>query len=200
MAQTTISAGGQSVAVAGQIADSAEGRDVVSGFNKEASNQIPFGAGVRVSPGSNGDAFLLASGFSGGSPGMEVAGINLFGYNHFKQGAADPLGNFAGDLGGSGLLPNASMQILREGRVYAPVEIAVVAGDRAWCRGVATGTSGSASAQGFWSGTGYNAAGAGSSYMIDCTRQGVFRSGTYTAADGTTRVAVLEVDFTNKSF
>jgi len=198
MSQTTVSAGGQSIGVAGQLADSAEGRDVVSGFNKEATNQIPFGAGVRVQPGSNGDGFLLASGFSGLAPGMEVAGINVFSFNHFKQGAADPAGNFAGDLGGSGLLPNASMQILREGRVLAPVEIAVVAGDRAWCRGVPTGASSASSAQGFWSGTGYNAAGVGSSYMNDCTRQGVFRSGTYTAADGVTKVAVLEVDFTNK--
>ena len=200
MAQTTVSAGGQSIGVAGQIADSAEGRDIVSGFNKEATNQIPFGVGVRVQPGSNGDGFLLASGFSGGAPGMEVAGINVFSYNHFKQGAADPLGNYAGDLGGSGLLPNAGMQIGREGRWLVPIEIAVVVGDRAWCRGVPTGSSSSANAQGFWAGTGYNAAGAGSSYMIDCTRQGVFRSGTYTAADGVTKVAILEVDFTNKSF
>jgi len=198
MAQTTVSAGGQSIGVAGQLADSAEGRDVVSGFNKEATAQIPFGFGVRVQPGSNGDGFLLATGFSGGAPGTEVAGINVFSFNHFKQGAADPLGNFAGDLGGSGLLPNAGLQVLREGRVLVPVEINVVAGDRAWCRGIATGTT--SNTAGIWSGTGYNVAGAGSSYMIDCTRQGVFRSGTYTAADGVTKVAVLEVDFTNKSF
>jgi len=197
MAQLTVPAGGQSIGVAGQLADSGK-PDVVSGFNKEASSQIPFGFGVRVQPGSNGDGFLLATGFSGGAPGTEVAGISIFSYNHFKQGAADPLGNFAGDLGGSGLLPNAGMQILREGRAIVPVEITVVAGDRAWCRGIATGTT--SNTAGIWSGTGYNVAGAGSSYMIDCTRQGVFRSGTYTAADGVTKVAVLEVDFTNKSF
>jgi hypothetical protein len=200
MSQTTVSAGGQAIGLAGQVADSAEGRDIVSGFNKEATNQIGFGLGVRVQPGSNGDGFLLASGFSGGSPGMEVAGINVFSYNHMKQGAADPAGNFAGDLGGSGLLPNAGMQVGREGRFIVPVEIAVVAGDRAWCRGIATGTSSSANIQGIWAGTGYNAAGTGSSYMIDCTRQGVFRSGTYTAADGVTKVAILETDFTNRSF
>jgi hypothetical protein len=195
MAQTTVSAGGQSIGVPGQLSDSQFGRDIVSGFNKDpGSNQIPFGFGVRVMPGSNGDAFGLATGFTG-QIGLEVAGVNVFGFNHFKQGAADPLGNFAGDLGGSGLLPNASMQIARSARILVPVEIAVVAGDRPWCRGVATGTL----AQGIWSGTGYNATtGQGSSYMVDCTKAGVFRSATYTAADGTTKVAVLEVDFTSR--
>jgi hypothetical protein len=199
MAQTTVSAGGQAIGLAGQIADSAN-PDVVSGFNKEATSQIPFGVGVRVQPGSNGDGFLLATGFSGGAPGTEIAGINIFGFNHFRQGAADPLGNFAGDLGGSGLLPNAGMQVMRDGRAIVPVEIAVVAGDRAWCRGIATGASSASNTVGQWAGTGYNTAGNGSSYMIDCTRQAVFRSGTYTAADGVTKVAILECDFTNKSF
>jgi hypothetical protein len=185
MAQTTVSAGGQAVAVAGQAADSGK-KDIVSGFNKDTV-QIPMGYGVRVQPGSNGDAFLLPTGFS--TVGGDVAGINLFNFNHMRQGAADPLGNFAGDMGGSGLLPNAGMQVLREGRVYVPVQDTVRAGDRAYCLGIATGNL----TAGLWAGSGY-----GASYHIDCTRQGVFRSGTYTAADGTTKVAVLEVDFTNK--
>lgn len=187
MSQTTVSAGGQSIGVAGQLADSQDGRDIVSGFNKESTSQIPFGAGVRVQPGSNGDGFLLPTGFS--NVGGDVAGINVFSYNHFRQGAADPAGNFAGDLGGSGLLPNAGLQVLREGRVLVPVQANVLAGDRAYCVGIGTGTI----FPGLWAGSGY-----GGSYHIDCTRQGVFRSGTYTAADGTTKVAVLEVDFTNK--
>lgn len=199
MAQTTVSAGGQAAGLAGQIADSAN-PDIVSGFNKESTSQIPWGCGVRVQPGSNGDGFLLATGFSGGAPGTEVAGINIFNFNHFRQGAADPLGNFAGDLGGSGILPNGGMQIMRDGRAWVPVEIAVVAGDRAWCRGIATGASLASNTVGQWAGTGYNAAGNGSSYMIDCTRQAVFRSGTYTAPDGVTRIAILECDFTNKAF
>ena len=200
MSQTTVSAGGQAIGLAGQIADSREGRDIVSGFNMEATNQLPFGFGLRVQPGSNGDGFLLATGFSGLSPGLEVAGVNVFSFNHVKAGAADSAGNFAGDMGASGLLPKAGLQVMRQGRVIAPVEIAVVAGDRAWCRGVATGTSGSAAWQGIWSGTGYNLANeaAGSSYMIDCRKQGVFRSGTYTAADGITKVAILEVNFTGR--
>lgn len=201
MSQTTVSAGGQAIGVAGQLSDTGEGVDIVSGFNMEATNQIPFGFGLRVQPGSNGDGFLLATGFSGLSPGLDVAGINTFSFNHARVGVADSAGNFSGDMGASGLLPKAGLQVLRQGRIIVPVEIPVVAGDRPWCRGVATGTSSSAAFQGIWSGTGYNLANdaAGSSYMIDCRRQGVFRSGTYTAADGTTKVAILEVDFTNRS-
>lgn len=199
MAQTTVSAGGQSIGIPGQIADSQDGSDIVSGFNKDTT-QMPFGVGIRVQPGSNGDGFLQATGFSGGAPGCEIAGVNVFSFNHFKQGAADPLGNFAGDLGGSGLLPNAGLQVGREGRFLVPVEQTVVAGDRAWCRGIATGASSISNTVGQWAGTGYNAAGAGSSYMIDCTRQAVFRSGTYTAVDGVTKVAILECDFTNRSY
>lgn len=186
MSQTTVSSAGQAIGVAGQIADSGD-QDVVSGFNKEATNQIPFGAGVRVQPSSNGDGFLLPTGFS--TVGGDVAGISVFSFNHFKQGAADPAGNFAGDMGGSGLLPNAGLQVLREGRAIVPVQDNVRPGDRAFCVGIATGTL----FQGMWAGSGY-----GASYHIDCTRQGVFRSAAYTAADGTTKVAILEVDFTNK--
>jgi hypothetical protein len=193
MSQTVVSAGGQAIGVAGQLADSNQA-DAVSGFNKEATAQIPFGFGVRVQPGSNGDGFLLPTGFSSIGVGFDVAGVNIFNFNHAKAGTADSVGNFSGDVGGSGLLPNAGMQILRDGRVLVPVETAVVAGDRPYCRGIATG----AFTAGIWSGTGYNAAGAQPSYHIDVTRQGVFRSGTYTAADGVTKVAILECDFTNK--
>lgn len=187
MSQTSVSAGGQAVGVAGQLADTGNDQDVVSGFNKEATSQIPFGFGLRVQPGSNGDAFLLPTGFS--TVGGDVAGINVFGYNHMRQGAADPAGLFAGDMGGSGLLPNAGLQVLRRGRILVPLQDAVKAGDRAFCVGIPTGTI----AAGLWAGSGY-----GASYHIDCTRQGVFRTSSYTAADGTTKVAVLEVDFTNK--
>ncbi len=191
MSQTTVSAGGQSIGVAGQLADTGEGQDIVSGFNMEATAQIPFGYGVRVQPGSNGDGFLLATGFSNV---ISVDGISVFNFNHNRAGVADSNGAYSGDMGASGLLPKAGLQVLRDGRVLVPVEINVVAGDRPFCRGVATGTL----TPGIWSGTGYVAAGVGSSHMIDCTKQGVFRSGTYTAADGVTKVAILEVDFTNK--
>lgn len=203
MSQTVISAGGQAIGVAGQVADSAH-QDIVSGFNKEAAKQIPFGHGVRVQPGSNGDGFLLATGFSGSQGlGFDVAGVNVFSFNHMRLTGPDAAGNYAGDIGSSGangpagLVANAGMQVLRRGRILVPVEADVVAGDRPWCRGIATGVTAGQFA-GTWAGTGYNVAGAGSSYMLDVTKCGVFRSNSYTAADGTTRVAILEVDFTSK--
>lgn len=199
MSQTTVSAAGQAIGIAGQLADTGEGQDIVSGFNMESTSQMPFGFGIRVQPGSNGDGFLIATGFTNGV-GCDVAGVNVFSFSHNRAGVADSSGNYSGDMGASGLLPKAGLQVLRKGRVLVPVEIAVVAGDRPWCRGIATGTSSSAAMVGIWSGTGYNSGSNGSSYLVDCTRMGVFRSGTYTAADGTTKVAILEVDFTSRPY
>lgn len=186
MSQTTISAGGQAVGIAGQIADSCD-PNIVSGFNKEVTAQIPMGFGVRVASGIFGDAYVLPTGFS--TVGGDVAGISVFSYNHQRVGNPGGDGVFAGDMGGSGLLPNAGLQVMREGRAYVPVQDTVRPGDRAYCVGIATGTL----TQGLWAGSGY-----GASYHIDCTRQGVFRSGTFTAPDGTTKIAILEADFINK--
>lgn len=199
MSQTSVNAAGQSIGIAGQLADTGEGQDIVSGFNMEATSQMAFGFGLRVQPGSNGDGFLIATGFTN-QVGLEVAGINTFSFSHNRAGVQDVNGNYSGDMGASGLLPKAGLQVLRKGRVLAPVEQNVVAGDRAWCRGIATGTSSISALAGIWAGTGYNTGANGSSYMLDCRRQGVFRSASYTAADGTTKVAVLEVDFTGPGF
>lgn len=185
MSQTSVLAGGAAIGVAGQLIDSMEGRDVVSGFNKD-TQQIPFGYGVMKFGDVDGRGYQLPTGASGT---MEVTGVNAFSYYHNRAGSADPNGNFSGDMGSSGLLPNASLQILRRGRVLVPVESTVQPGDRAFCRVVATG----ALSQGSWIGTNL-----GGSYVRDCRAQGIFRSGTYTAADGTTKVAVLEADFTSQ--
>lgn len=184
--QTSVSAGGQAIGVAGQIADSGP-HDIVSGFSKESSSQVPFGFGLRVQAGSNGDAYLLPTGFS--NVGGNIAGLSVFDLNHAKAGVADSQGVYSGDLGASGLLPNASLQVGRKGRYLVPVEANVLPGDRAWCRGIGTG----ALTPGIWAGSGY-----GASYHIDCTAQAVFRSTTYTALDGVTKVAIMECDFTSK--
>lgn len=184
MSQTSVSAGGQSIGVAGQCADSAP-RDIVSGFSQETTNQIPFGFGLRA--GSTQDGYLLPTGSSGGP---EIEGISVFDFNHNRAGAVDSAGNYSGDIGASGLLAKSSLQVARKGRFIVPVAYTVQRGDRAFCYGVGTGTF----TPGLWAGTGVG----GASYVIDCTSKGQFRSGTYTAADGTTKVAVLEVDFTTK--
>lgn len=185
MSQTTISAGGQSIGVAGQVADSGD-VDSLSGFN-DASAQMPFGYGVRFS--TNRDGYVLATGFSNVVP---VQGVNMFGHNHQKAGAADAAGNYAGDLGASGLLENAWLSVGRKGRFLLPVEAAPSIGDRLWCRGVATGSL----TAGVWRGAAVGSAPLSASYHVDCTRQGVFISSSFTSVDGTTLVAVAEVDFT----
>lgn len=190
MSQNSVTSAGMAIGVAGQIADSGP-HDIVSGFNQAAA-QMPFGYGVR--DGTVKDSYVLATGFSGVYP---VAGINVFDFNHQKIGAADPGGTYAGDLGASGLVQYAGLQVGRKGRYLVPVEAAPSIGDGAWCRGVATGNLG----VGIWRGAARGAAGPlSASYHVDCSKQGVFRSSSYTAADGTTLVAILEVDFTSSPY
>lgn len=185
MSQRTVNAGGMSIGFAGQIADSNWVLDIVSGFSAEASAQIPFGFGLMALSGVP-DSYVLPSGASGT---MEIQGISVLGLNHSRGGGVDADGNFFGDLGASGLLPKASLQVMRKGRVLVPVEHNVRIGDRPYCRVTATG----ALTPGSWVGTNY-----GGSYVRDCTTQGRFISLTSTAADGVTKVAVLEVDFNSK--
>jgi hypothetical protein len=186
MSQTTISDSGAAAAFAGQIADDSD-PDLVSGFNQDAA-QLPFGYGVRKgSSGSHEKFYSLATGFS---TVLELAGLVVHSYDHAPAGAATSDGNYGGDMGASGLLQNSAFEVGRKGRFWVPVEQAVRNGDRAHCRGVATGNL----TAGIWNGT--NLAG---SYHVDCTRQAVFRSASFTAADGSTLVAVLECDFTNRA-
>lgn len=186
MSQTTVPAGGALIGVPGQIYDSGP-HDIVSGFNEEAA-QMPFGHGIR--DGGSRDFYKLATGFSGVCP---IAGINVWGANH-EPAITLQNGQVIGDLGASGLLQNASLQVGRKGRFLVPVEAAPSVGDGAWCRGVATGNLG----VGLWRGAARGAAGPlGASYHVDCSKQGVFRTSSFTAQDGSTLVAVLEVDFTN---
>ncbi len=193
MSQTTVSAGGQPIGVAGQLADSGI-HDIVSGFSQEATNPIPFGAGLRA--GTSVDGYLMPTGFSTSLP---IEGISVFSYDHNRAGTVDSAGNYSGDMGASGLLPKSSLQVLRKGRVLVPVEGVVRRGDPGFCRGIATGASSNGNV-GIWSGTGYGAMSLGlaasPSYHVDCSKRSEFRTGSFTAADGTTLVAVLEVDFT----
>jgi hypothetical protein len=189
MSQTSVPAAGQPIGFAGQLADNSDS-DIVSGVNEDTA-QMPFGFGVRQASSGTSAAYerfySLPTGFSTVYP---IQGVVLHGYDHAPAGAADSAGRYAGDLGASGLLQNSSFDLLRKGRVLVPVEQAVRVNDRAWCRGIATG----ALSVGMWVGTDL-----GASYHVDCTRQAVFRSASYTAADGTTLVAVLECDFTNRA-
>ena len=100
MSQTTVPAGGMALGVAGQIADSGEGIDIVSGFSQEAVNQIPFGYGLMKGP--NPDGYQLPTGASGT---VEIVGLSVFSLFHNRAGTVDSAGNFSGDMGASGLIP-----------------------------------------------------------------------------------------------
>jgi len=193
MSQTTVSAGGQPIGFAGMVADSGI-HDIVSGFSQEATNPIPFGVGLRA--GTSPDGYLMPTGFSIVLP---IEGVSVFSFDHNRVGTVDPNGNFSGDMGASGIVPKGNLQVMRKGRILVPVEGTVRRGDPAFCRGIATGASSNGNI-GIWSGTGYGAMSLGvpasPSYHVDCTKAAQFRSGSFTAADGSTLVAVLEVDFT----
>lgn len=181
MSQTSVSSTGQAVGVAGQLFDNAEVVDVVSGFSEEASAQIPFGVGLKQGAADQGVLNMA------GSTDV-VAGISVFGYNHMPANAAGTIG----DLGTTGLLPKAGLQVLRKGRILALLDAGVASvavGDRAYVRYSANGGN---TVLGAWS----NATDAG--HNTDMTKVGVFVSSMSTAADGTSKLAVLEVDFTNK--
>lgn len=187
--QSTVNAGGQSVAIAGQLGDAASA-DVFSGFVAASGIQVPFGYGVSFN-GANERGFGLPTGFSGVVP---IDGVNLFGYNHAPAGAADGDGVYQGDIGGSGLLTGSPMDVLQRGQVWLPVENNITRGQRGWCRGIATGTLG----QGVWAGVSpgqLGPSGMGMSYHVDASKAVKFITGVYVAADGTTNIALAEVDF-----
>lgn len=188
MSQTTINAGGQAIGDAGDPADS-HPNEFTSGFNEE-NVQMPFGYGVRY--GSARDFYKLASGFSGVLP---VQGV-LVRRANYQQSITLPNGQTVGDQGGSGLVQYAPLNVLRRGRVLVPVESTVTLGQRAWCRGVATG----ALSRGSWIGAADGSAPLGASYHVDCSKQAVFVSGSFTAADGSTTVAILECNFVNSAY
>lgn len=183
MSQRTVAPNGMAVAIAGQLADTGP-HDIVTGFSAEAVNQIPWGHGLRKAASGDPQGHVLPTGTSGT---FEVVGLNLLRSDAMKAGSADADGNFAGEVGSVGLLPKGMLEVARKGRAWVPVEIDVRDGDRAYCR---IGPNGASGLAGIWAGTGVSG-------MIDCRKQAIFRSNTIVSADGTTRIATLEFDFTS---
>lgn len=176
MSQTAINKAGQPVAIAGLLSDNGEGVDIVSRFNN-ASAEIPFGSGVKL--GTEKHGVILPSAATD-----VVQGIVVWSRNH------QPGTN--GDLGTTGLKQNAGLQLIRKGRIWVPIDAGVSSitiGSRGWCRAVSDGSGNTV--LGRW------AAAQDSTNNIDCTKQCVFVSALQLAADGT-KIAELEVDFTNK--
>jgi hypothetical protein len=184
--QTSINKAGQPVGFPGQLSDSMEGVDVVSRFNQEAAAQMPFGIGVK--PGTVRDGVKLPA-----AQADVIEGIVKWGANHMPANAAGTIG----DLGATGLLPKAGLEVVRRGRMYVVVDPGIAAGagaitpyvDRGYCRAVVNGGN---NVVGAWT----NAADGVNT--IDCTKQVQFVSDVRLAADGVTKMAEVEVSFNNK--
>jgi hypothetical protein len=182
MSQINILQNGMAPAVPGQEADTGP-HDIVTGFSAEPTLQMAWGYGLRKAPNQDPQMHLLPTGPSGT---FEIVGVNLYRTDAVRLGAV--LGDNAspGEVGATGVVFRGMLEVARKGRAWVPVEVDVRDGDRAFCRSN-TGLAG------IWLGTG----GTG---LVDCRRQAVFRSNTTISADGTTRVAILEFDFTTSPF
>lgn len=179
MSQTSIAKTGQPIAVAGQLSDSHKGTDTVSRFSGEASAVIPFGVGVK--PGTTFRKVLLPTASS-----SIIEGIVRFGYGHVP-GATGDLDQTLG-----GLKPNAGMDVVRRGRMYVLVDANVTTitpySDRGYCR---FESSSGATVVGAWRNT-------DDSHVVDCSKAVQFVSPLFTAADGSSKIAEVQVEFTIK--
>jgi hypothetical protein len=179
--QTSINKAGQPVAVAGMLSDNGPVKDIVSRFSEDAVNVLPFGIGVKV--GSKRNAVDLPSTIAD-----TIDGVNVFGYNHLPG----LIGDLSATLGG--LKQNAGLQVLRIGRIYVVVDsfLSSISAniDRTYLRAISHAGVGTV--------VGAFTNAADGSDTIDLTKDGVFVSGIFTSADGTTKIAEAEFNFTAK--
>jgi len=163
--QTTYAAA--AVALEGQLFGDGP-HDVRTMINQEASAEVPFGHGVKFEGSTEDLGALLPT-----AETSVIAGIVA----HSHAYADD-------ELGTTGVLPGATLNVLRKGKIWVAVEDGCAPGDRLWIRAVgavapeAIGQCNNAD---------------DSTDMVDCTNAGVFLT---TAAAG--GLAVLDVDFTNR--
>lgn len=181
MPQTVIQKTGQPVAVAGQLSDSMDTIDVVSRFSQEASAAIQFGCAVQSGTVRSGVKNMATS-------NDNIEGVSVFGYNHVPGSSGDI------DTTNKGLKPNAGLKILRKGRIWVLIDPSITLitpyADRPFARYSANGGNTVLGAFSNVSDGGHN---------TDLSRIGVFTSGLFTAADGTSLIAECEFDFTNRN-
>lgn len=180
---TSVPAAGQSRAFAGMAADNGSG-DVVSGFSEEASAQLAFGTGVAFGTAPKGVKNMASS-------GSVINGVVEHSFFHAP-------GTF-GDLGATGLNPNASVRVKRRGRVWVALDptqadgatpLSLTKGDRGFCRYSAG--SGSNTQLGAWSNV------TDSGHNLDATKQVEFVDGVIVVAPDGSNIALVDVDFANK--
>ena len=180
--QTSINKAGQPIGVAGQLSSMQEGSDIASRFQGEATAVMPFGIGVK--PGSTFRKVLLPT-----AQNSVIEGIVLHSMAHVP-GVTGDLDQVSG-----GLKPNAGLDLLRRGRCYVVVDASVQSitpfTDRGFCRIAANVGTGDL-VIGAWR------TAADGADCVDCTTKVQFISPLFTAADGTTKIAEVQVDFVNK--
>jgi hypothetical protein len=151
----------------GMLADTSPST-IDTGVNVEETASIPFGVAVCFAGGANEKGVKLPS----TADDIDVVwGIALHSQAYGRS-----------DLDTDGIKPEATLNILRKGRVKVKCENGCNPGDRLFIRAVATGSER----------LGALRSAADASDCIDSTNQGVWM--TKASADG---IAWLEVDFTN---
>lgn len=180
--QTTINRNGQPRAIAGLIADLFP-MGLASAFSGESSSLIQFGFGV-VNAGVERQAKIP----SGGSD--IFMGIAAFSLNHQPDtGGFDLVSGASG-----GIKPKGAFEVVRSGHVWVLVDKAVTSitpySDRGFLRYTADGTTNPT--PGAWG----KATDSGKN--LDLTKVVQFISPLVTAADGTTKIAMVEIMAVNK--
>lgn len=173
--QTDINTAGQPHGFAGQTQGDTYD---ITGVSEESSAEIEFGSGVRTGTLERG--VLKPS-----SAGQKVVGVVKHTHSHHTGDA--------GDLGTTGLLPDAKFLLVRKGRIKLKLDAGVSSvtpySDRGWLRH--TSDAGSNIVTGRWGKA------ADGSNNLDCTGQVLFVGNVATDPDGT-KSALAEVDFTNE--
>lgn len=179
--QTSIPRSGQPRAIAGMIADN-RSVDLLSAFSGEASAKILFGMGL-INAGTE-RVFKLPSG-----SGDIFAGIVVWDLAHQPDtGGYDLVSGASG-----GILPKGGFELMREGRIWVVVDGSISSitpySDRGHLR---YSTNGAGTIVGSF----LNAADSG--HTIDLTKAIQFVSPLITAADGVTKIAMVDVEAVNK--
>lgn len=163
----------QPLPYAGLMADT-DDSEVYPAYNAEASAQIPFGFAVARYTTAPYDVW--GNGVKLPASAADVI-MGICRHSHAYSNAP------GGDLGATGLNPNAVLNVLRRGRIWAVCEDGCAPGARLWIRYTAAGTG---------KGT-LRSTDAGGSTCLDATTKGEWQTA---AAAGA--VAMIDVNFVNK--
>lgn len=171
------------VAIQGMIGDNSGAKQIESKLNGEASASIPFGCFV-VTDGTDHGAKLPSA-----SSGQAFLGPVVHAHAYARTWT-DANGVVHGEVDGTGLLPKVEMNVMVRGRIWVPCETAWNVGDPVFVRYTTDGGS-PANTQ---AGQVGNASGTGRT--LDLTAKARFVNSGTAPAQGSTKLALIEVDMT----